>query len=163
MCCRPGSPVDRELALVQMLGRSFGLRVELVPVADFARLADALEAGRGDLIAAKLTRTPAREARMRFSRPIRWVREVVVVPRSLAGEGADPGRLLAFGHGLMGSARIEMADGFEVIGEAESGEDGVELAAMLKPDLVLMDVMLPGIDGFEICNRIREQDRQQQP
>jgi adenylate cyclase len=49
---------------------------------------------------------------------------------------------------------VEATDGFEVVGEAESGEAGVELAARLSPDLVLMDVVLPGIDGIEASRRI---------
>lgn len=46
-------------------------------------------------------------------------------------------------------------EGYEVT-EAESGEMGLELAASFKPHIVLLDVMLPGIDGFEVCNMLRE-------
>lgn len=44
---------------------------------------------------------------------------------------------------------VELTDGFEVAGEAASGEQGLELAARLRPDLVLMDINMPGIDGLE--------------
>ncbi|MDP9021837.1 MAG: response regulator transcription factor [Actinomycetota bacterium] len=49
---------------------------------------------------------------------------------------------------------VELTDGFEVVGEAETGEDSVTLAGELAPDLVLMDVNLPGIDGLEATRRI---------
>lgn len=49
---------------------------------------------------------------------------------------------------------VELTNGFEVVGEAETGEDGVAMAADLDPDLVLMDVNLPGIDGPEATRRI---------
>lgn len=50
--------------------------------------------------------------------------------------------------------------GFDV-DTAENGNDGLNKALSGQFDLILLDVMLPGIDGFEICNRIRQQDRQQ--
>jgi DNA-binding NarL/FixJ family response regulator len=49
---------------------------------------------------------------------------------------------------------VEATDGFEVAGEADSGEQSVELAEELKPDLVLMDVNLPGINGLDATRQI---------
>jgi two-component system, NarL family, invasion response regulator UvrY len=46
--------------------------------------------------------------------------------------------------------------GFELIGEATSGEEAIELARSLKPDLVLLDVQMPGLGGIEASRRITD-------
>lgn len=45
-------------------------------------------------------------------------------------------------------------EGFHIL-EAASGEEGVELARKLKPDVVILDLMLPGISGYEVCEILR--------
>jgi DNA-binding NarL/FixJ family response regulator len=47
-----------------------------------------------------------------------------------------------------------IADGFDVAGEAADGEEALELIGRVKPDVVLLDVQLPGIDGFEVADRL---------
>jgi len=46
-------------------------------------------------------------------------------------------------------------EGFQVF-TARNGTDGKELALKSKPDLIILDVMMPGIDGVELCNELRE-------
>ena len=49
---------------------------------------------------------------------------------------------------------VDATDGFDVVGEAETGESSVAMARELSPDLVLMDVNLPGINGLDATRAI---------
>ena len=49
-------------------------------------------------------------------------------------------------------------EGYEVVGEAVDGEDGLRAAGELRPELVLLDVQMPGIDGFEVASRLTGTD-----
>jgi DNA-binding NarL/FixJ family response regulator len=50
--------------------------------------------------------------------------------------------------------RLLEADGYEVVGEALDGESALEAVRELRPEIVLLDVQLPGIDGFEVAARL---------
>lgn len=52
------------------------------------------------------------------------------------------------------ASELLQCDGWEVVGEAPTGRDGVEAARALAPDVVLVDVRLPDIDGFEVAERL---------
>ena len=52
-------------------------------------------------------------------------------------------------------ALLEQA-GYSVVGEAADGEEALEKARELQPDVVLLDVQMPGIDGFEVSSRLPE-------
>jgi DNA-binding NarL/FixJ family response regulator len=48
------------------------------------------------------------------------------------------------------------AEGYDVVGEAENGSSALRAAAELSPDVVLLDVQLPDIDGFEVASRLTQ-------
>lgn len=60
-------------------------------------------------------------------------------------------------HVFRGSLRaiLQQCDDWEVCGEAENGENAVQLAEELRPDAILMDVSLPGMSGVEAARTIR--------
>jgi DNA-binding NarL/FixJ family response regulator len=48
------------------------------------------------------------------------------------------------------------ADGFEVVGESGDGDDALDAVAALRPQVVLLDIQLPGIDGFAVAAQLAE-------
>ena len=56
------------------------------------------------------------------------------------------------------AARAALSERFTVVGEAADGETAVTLAREVRPDVVLLDVQLPGLDGFAVATALAEQD-----
>jgi DNA-binding NarL/FixJ family response regulator len=66
--------------------------------------------------------------------------------------------MLADDHKMLreGLRRSMVERGFDVVGEARDGGEAVDLAAALRPDVILMDVSMPDIDGVEATRQIKE-------
>lgn len=73
---------------------------------------------------------------------------------------SKPRILIVDDHGIVRAgirSLIEDDTSIEVVGEAEDGEEAIEKAKQLKPDLVLMDIAMPGMNGIEATRRIKEE------
>ena len=51
---------------------------------------------------------------------------------------------------------LEQSDHFEVVGEANNAKEAVEITGKFRPDIVLMDIRLPGASGIEACEEITQ-------
>ncbi|MBN2124997.1 MAG: response regulator transcription factor [Deltaproteobacteria bacterium] len=70
--------------------------------------------------------------------------------------------LLADDHKIMREGLINMistAEGMEVVGQANSGREAVELARNLRPDVVVMDVSMPDLNGIDAARRIKKESQ----
>jgi DNA-binding NarL/FixJ family response regulator len=54
--------------------------------------------------------------------------------------------------------RLLEADSYDVVGEAPDGESALAATRSLAPDVVLLDVQMPGMDGFEVAERLAQDD-----
>jgi DNA-binding NarL/FixJ family response regulator len=83
---------------------------------------------------------------------------LVSLDRARAEGGSEPIRvLIAEGQGLVRAgfrALLEQQDGMCVVAEAATGEDAVAAALRIHPDVVLIDLGLPGLDGLDATRRI---------
>lgn len=74
---------------------------------------------------------------------------MIIISKKILIVEDDPSFSRAINH-------IIQKEGYDVI-TASNGITGLRMAKEDKPDLLILDVMLPGLDGFEICNRLRHE------
>ena len=60
---------------------------------------------------------------------------------------------------IMGTLAYNLSRGGYVVNQARTGAEALRVARKLRPDLILLDIMLPGESGIEVCERIRERDK----
>jgi len=73
--------------------------------------------------------------------------------QSADNHGVSPTVLIVDDHAAFRALarRVLQADGYEVVGEATDGQTGLDAAGSLQPDVVLLDVRLPDMDGFQVA------------
>ncbi len=144
---RANDPKREEQALAAAFARKLGLRVVPVVVSDRSQLIPALRAGRGDVIVGSLAITPERAEEIAFTRPVRFVAQEVVVPKSdrsvkkpadLAGKtvtvrasssyASTLARLQARVKGFEIKTARETEDTFDLIQKVARGEEAVTVA-----------------------------------
>jgi DNA-binding NarL/FixJ family response regulator len=54
----------------------------------------------------------------------------------------------------LSARRVLEADGYTIVGEAENGRSAIAASRLLRPDIVLLDVNLPDLDGFEVAREL---------
>src|SRR5947207_11706196 len=83
----------------------------------------------------------------------------VAEPKPVEGKTVTIRVLIADDHSLVrqGLRRyLDMAEDIDVVGEASNGEEAVAMVEKEQPDIVLLDIRMPGVDGLEAARMIRE-------
>lgn len=81
-------------------------------------------------------------------------------PTGNSGESEQPKILVVDDHpaSRMTAAALLAVEGYEVL-EAENGPAALSMVLQCKPDVILLDVMMPGMDGFEVCRQLKQDEQ----
>ena len=82
------------------------------------------------------------------------------LPRLLRAEAGKPRVLLVDDHrGVLDRVSAVLADDFDVAGLATDGSQAVDLASRVAPDIIVLDVNMPGLDGYRTRRALEQADR----